>query len=418
MAYVWEPRGDREPTVLRGHTDRLGCAAFSPDGALIATGADDSTVRVWNANDGSVRHVLTKHERRVNDVAFSPDGSQLLSASDDGSVLCWDVERGEGLYELAGHADHVASARFSPDGARILTASWDETVRVWEAGTGEELVVLPGGEHPFLDAEFLGNSQSILVAGWDGHLTAHFAGPWRMEQLDGVAGSTLRERFEAAKATRLANRWPEHDALEGATVMVHTTEERVRTHLGRLLTLLDQTAPYESESPGLAIAEGSMANAVRRLCLLPGDVVTRMNETPVQGYDSARTAIAEYLESGPEPELQLEIVREGEPLRVGFAFHPVILAQNSVTLPREQAQKAVEYLAGALLVGIEQLSRESGYEYAHWRTGGLARDPERTLGAFSGRSRGGTAVRDAGNRYRGPCRASEPERDRGTGPSP
>ena len=66
--------------------------------------------------------------------------------------------------------------------------------------------------------------------------------------------------------------------------------------------------------------------------------------------------LAEYLENQTiSPQLEFEIVREGSPIQVRFAFHPRSVAERTVTLPRETAREGVEYLAGVLLVGIEQL---------------------------------------------------------------
>src|SRR5450432_4373201 len=44
--------------VLSGHEKEIITLAFSPDGALIATGSKDGTVRLWSAATGEARGIL------------------------------------------------------------------------------------------------------------------------------------------------------------------------------------------------------------------------------------------------------------------------------------------------------------------------------------------------------------------------
>ncbi|KAI8476372.1 MAG: WD40-repeat-containing domain protein [Monoraphidium minutum] len=95
---------------LAGHRATSFCvkAAFSPDGAAIASGSSDGAVHVWSASDPSAPPVrLYGHNGEVTSVAWCPsDPCQLATASDDATVRVWTL--GAGRHEAA--AAHAAAA--------------------------------------------------------------------------------------------------------------------------------------------------------------------------------------------------------------------------------------------------------------------------------------------------------------------
>ncbi|KAJ5796218.1 uncharacterized protein N7518_004758 [Penicillium psychrosexuale] len=96
--------------TLKGHLDLIrSSVAFLPNNQLLASGSNDTTVRLWNTGTGELRQTLKGHSDFVRSVAFSPDGQLLASSSDDKTVRLWNTNTGELYKTLEGHSDLVWS---------------------------------------------------------------------------------------------------------------------------------------------------------------------------------------------------------------------------------------------------------------------------------------------------------------------
>jgi WD domain, G-beta repeat len=111
-----------------------GRLAFSPDGALVATGSMDWTARIWDARDGALRTTLTCEES-VYTVAFSPEGTLLATVCADRAIWIWDLATATARTVIRS-ADWVGSVAFLPGGRYLATATDTGTARIWDAGAG------------------------------------------------------------------------------------------------------------------------------------------------------------------------------------------------------------------------------------------------------------------------------------------
>ena len=130
------------PTKLQGHNGMVCAAAFSPSSIegiqRIVTASYDGSSRIWNALTGDLLITSHGHNGQVYTVAFSPDGKRVASGSNDSTVKVYDSYTGDALLTLDGHGQGrvVNTVEFSPDGQHIMSAASDGTVQLWKVSDG------------------------------------------------------------------------------------------------------------------------------------------------------------------------------------------------------------------------------------------------------------------------------------------
>ena len=104
---------DKEVLTLKGHTNRVFSAAFSPDGQRVVTGSLDQTARIWDAAAEGVGNPQRARDG-IRSVAFSPDGQRIVTGSFDRTAKVWDVDERQAIGHLRSAQHLVMSAAFSP----------------------------------------------------------------------------------------------------------------------------------------------------------------------------------------------------------------------------------------------------------------------------------------------------------------
>nr|XP_014091332.1 periodic tryptophan protein 2 homolog [Bactrocera oleae] len=214
---VWEWQSEQYIMKQQGHSSEMTCISYSADGQYIATGGEDSKVKLWNTQSAFCFVTFNEHSSGITGVQFSRTKNFLVSASLDGTVRAFDVNRyrnfrtfsapervqfscvaidhssefvvagcqdvfemylwsvklGKLLEVISGHEGPVCSVAFSPVATMttLVSGSWDKTIKVWNC-------LESNSEHETIDVladatcvTFSPSGEHVAVATLNGHIT-------------------------------------------------------------------------------------------------------------------------------------------------------------------------------------------------------------------------------------------------------
>ncbi|XP_053962765.1 periodic tryptophan protein 2 homolog [Anastrepha ludens] len=214
---VWEWQSEQYIMKQQGHCSEMTCISYSPDGQYVATGGEDSKVKLWNTQSGFCFVTFSEHSSGVTGIQFSRNKNFLVSCSLDGTVRAFDVNRyrnfrtfsspervqfscvaidhsgefvaaacldvfemylwsvklGKLLEVISGHEGPVSSIAFSPVAAMttLVSGSWDKTIKIWNC-------LENNSEHETIDVltdatcvVFSPSGEHVAVATLNGHIT-------------------------------------------------------------------------------------------------------------------------------------------------------------------------------------------------------------------------------------------------------
>ena len=106
----------QKPILMDVHEDFVRCVGFSPDGKWFATGSDDRTLILYDAQTRrKVRTINTDGNWLVH-LAFSPDNRQIATLDNHGKLDVWDIRTG----------DPIASKYLDFDTDELTLFSWPD----------------------------------------------------------------------------------------------------------------------------------------------------------------------------------------------------------------------------------------------------------------------------------------------------
>src|SRR5262249_32960831 len=136
---LWDPVAGTEVRSFGQVEGGRAVGAFSPDNRMLASPGcdrrpapgeyrDAPEVILWETTTANQRCRLRGHNRQICAIAFSPDGRLIATAAQEETIVLWDAATGKEVGRLSGHRGWVEALAFSPDGKTLVSGSPDTTI--------------------------------------------------------------------------------------------------------------------------------------------------------------------------------------------------------------------------------------------------------------------------------------------------
>lgn len=118
------------------HCGGVGASAANSDGTTLATGSEDTKVKLWDASTGALVHTLEGHAGTAGSLVWLDSDSRIVSGGADGSLLLWDpsdLGSSSPLWNMTGaHSNRVSALVWMSSLNTLASASYDLTIKLWQ----------------------------------------------------------------------------------------------------------------------------------------------------------------------------------------------------------------------------------------------------------------------------------------------
>jgi WD40 repeat protein len=156
---------------LQGDAERILAIAFSADGKLMVAGggtpAQFGEIQWWDPLEGKLLRTQKVSSDTVFGAALSPDGAKVAVGCVDNTVREFETATGKELYKIGGHENWPLGIVFGIDSKRLVSVGRDRAAKLIDANAGQFLENVNQARGELTAVARHPNKDEIVIGGED-----------------------------------------------------------------------------------------------------------------------------------------------------------------------------------------------------------------------------------------------------------
>lgn len=154
--------------IFYSGSEIINVLAVSPDAGWLASGTQNSGIRMIPLKDNGLAYDLKGHTGPIRSLIFSYDGRYLYSASVDGKVLRWDLNT-KSSTEVSEGLGHITSIDLSADNNYMAGLNEEGKVVVWDPSDVSQAFRIESADRKIKAVRFKPDDDVLAVGYTDGY---------------------------------------------------------------------------------------------------------------------------------------------------------------------------------------------------------------------------------------------------------